>query len=156
MSDHSASSLFNSTVVNHHHPPVQDSIIDSLISVEHRHSPSPDYLLRCRRRRSVHLTHRQDSINWILNAHAYYRFQPLTAILSVNYFDRFLSATPSFEWNNGWKFQLLSVACLSLAAKMEEPEVPLLLDLQVSEPRFIFEPKTIQRMELWVMKKLLT
>lgn len=28
--------------------------------------------------------------------------------------------------------QLLSVACLSLAAKMEETEVPLSLDLQVS------------------------
>jgi hypothetical protein len=28
--------------------------------------------------------------------------------------------------------QLLSVACLSLAAKMEETEVPLLLDLQVN------------------------
>ena len=30
-----------------------------------------------------------------------------------------------------WMIQLLSVACLSLAAKMEETEVPLLLDLQV-------------------------
>lgn len=58
------------------------------------------------------------------------------------------------QWNKRWKFQLLSVACFSLAVKMEEPEVPLLLDLQVSEPRFVFEPKSIQRMELWVMKKL--
>lgn len=32
---------------------------------------------------------------------------------------------------NGWPLQLLSVACLSLAAKMEEPLVPSLLDLQV-------------------------
>ena len=32
-----------------------------------------------------------------------------------------------------WMIQLLSVACLSLAAKMEETEVPLLLDLQVME-----------------------
>jgi len=30
-----------------------------------------------------------------------------------------------------WMFQLLSVACISLAAKMEETEVPILLDLQV-------------------------
>ncbi|RRT46032.1 hypothetical protein BHM03_00028099 [Ensete ventricosum] len=30
-----------------------------------------------------------------------------------------------------WMTQLLSVACLSLAAKMEEIEVPLSLDLQV-------------------------
>lgn len=30
-----------------------------------------------------------------------------------------------------WMLQLLSVACISLAAKMEESEVPMLLDLQV-------------------------
>lgn len=46
------------------------------------------------------------------------------------------------------------MACFSLAAKMEEPEVPLLLDLQVSDPRFVFEPKSIQRMELLIMQKL--
>ena len=38
-----------------------------------------------------------------------------------------------------WMIQLLSVACLSLAAKMEETEVPLLLDLQVME----FNPSTL-------------
>ena len=55
---------------------------------------------------------------------------------------------------SGWPFQLLSVACLSLAAKMEEPQVPLLLDLQLFQPRFIFEPKTVQKMELRVMSVL--
>ncbi|XP_076937644.1 cyclin-D4-1-like [Bidens hawaiensis] len=134
-----------SAVVNHR----QDFVIDSLIAAEPRHSPLSDHLIN----RSVNGIHRQDSINWILNAHSYYRFQPLTAILSVNYFDRFLSSA-TFELNNGWEFQLLSVACLSLAAKMVESEVPLLLDLQVSDPRYVLEPKTIQRMELLVMEKL--
>lgn len=88
--------------------------------------------------------------------------------------------------------QLLSVACLSLAAKMEETQVPLSLDLQVqihskfysliyyfgenqlgihicinnngvfclviliqvAESRFLFEGRTIQRMELLVMSTL--
>ncbi|KAM4117749.1 hypothetical protein ACJW30_02G149500 [Castanea mollissima] len=54
----------------------------------------------------------------------------------------------------GWPLQLLSVACLALAAKMEETSVPLLLDLQVKEPRFLFQPKTVQRMELFVMSNL--
>lgn len=51
--------------------------------------------------------------------------------------------------------QLVAVACLSLAAKMEETSVPLLVDLQIIEPnRFLFKPKTVQRMELLVMAAL--
>lgn len=50
--------------------------------------------------------------------------------------------------------QLLSVACLSLAAKMEETCVPLLLDFQLFEPRFVFESRTVRRMELLVMASL--
>ncbi|KAH6557348.1 hypothetical protein KP509_1Z120100 [Ceratopteris richardii] len=52
-----------------------------------------------------------------------------------------------------WMFQLLSVACLSLAAKMVEVDVPLLLDLQVA-PDCLFEPRTILRMELLVLTTL--
>lgn len=54
----------------------------------------------------------------------------------------------------GWTFHLLSVACLSLAAKMEELYVPWLLDLQILERTYVFEPKIIQRMELLVMATL--
>ncbi|KAJ1421163.1 Cyclin-like [Sesbania bispinosa] len=53
-----------------------------------------------------------------------------------------------------WMTQLTAVACLSLAAKVEETHVPLLLDLQVEESRFVFEAKTIQRMELLVLSTL--
>lgn len=56
--------------------------------------------------------------------------------------------------DKAWPLQLLSVACLALAAKMEERKVPLLLDLQVIESRFLFKPKTVQRMELLVMASL--
>ncbi|KAF6170252.1 hypothetical protein GIB67_035357, partial [Kingdonia uniflora] len=52
------------------------------------------------------------------------------------------------------KMQLLDVACLFLAAKMEEIEVPLSVDLQVEECKFIFQAKTIQRMELLVLGTL--
>lgn len=50
--------------------------------------------------------------------------------------------------------QLVAVACLSLAAKVEETQVPLLLDLQVEESKYVFEAKTIQRMELLVLSTL--
>jgi cyclin D1/2/4 len=36
-----------------------------------------------------------------------------------------------FQEDKAWMTQLLSVACLSLAAKMEETSVPQSLDLQV-------------------------
>ncbi|CAI9104254.1 OLC1v1002889C1 [Oldenlandia corymbosa var. corymbosa] len=106
---------------------------------------------------------RQDSINWMLKVHAHYHFNPVTALLSVNYFDRFLSSyslpaishpTTPDSLGSGWAYQLLSVACLSLATKMEEPTVPLLLDLQIMEPTYVFDPRTVQRMELLVMAGL--
>ncbi|XP_045801966.1 cyclin-D1-1-like [Trifolium pratense] len=93
---------------------------------------------------------REESIAWILKVHAYYGFQPLTAYLSVNYMDRFLDSRPLPE-SKEWPPQLLSVACLSLAAKMEEPLVPSLLDLQIEGAKYIFQPRTILRMELLVL-----
>ncbi|KAF6166140.1 hypothetical protein GIB67_023850 [Kingdonia uniflora] len=53
-----------------------------------------------------------------------------------------------------WIMQLFDVTCLSLVAKMEEIEVPLSVDLQVEECKFIFEAKTIQIMELLVLSTL--
>ncbi|MED6125716.1 hypothetical protein PIB30_071297 [Stylosanthes scabra] len=59
-------------------------------------------------------------------------------------------------WKRGksWTMQLLAVACLSIAAKMEEIKVPQSVDIQVGEPKFVFEAKTIQRMELLVLSTL--
>ncbi|XP_022749144.1 cyclin-D4-1-like [Durio zibethinus] len=133
----------------YNYAPSDENTISKLIDLEPHHMPSSDYFRRCQDR-SIDVISRQDSINWILKVHASYNFSPVTAFLSVNYFDRFLSSH-CLPQANGWPFQLLSVACLSLAAKMVEPQVPLLLELQLFEPRFVFEPKTIQRMELRVM-----
>ncbi|XP_078171491.1 uncharacterized protein LOC144565575 [Carex rostrata] len=62
--------------------------------------------------------------------HAYFNFRPSSVYLSVNYLDRFLSVYEIPE-GNAWMIQLLSIACLFLASKMEETLVPLLLDLQM-------------------------
>lgn len=91
----------------------------------------------------------------------HFGFGPLCEYLSINYLDRFLSSyelpvsvqgskdesfvllmvsfSSHFDFNywihmqkgKAWTMQLLAVACLSLAAKIEETEVPLSLDLQV-------------------------
>ncbi|MED6161558.1 hypothetical protein PIB30_061936 [Stylosanthes scabra] len=96
---------------------------------------------------------RNEAIHWIEKVRVHFGFGPLTEYLAINYLDRFLS---SYELPKGraWTLQLLAVACLSIAAKMDETEVPFTLDLQVGESRFVFEAKTIQRMELLVLSTL--
>ncbi|KAG6473271.1 cyclin-D1-1-like isoform X1 [Zingiber officinale] len=101
---------------------------------------------------SVDPAARRDAVDWILKVRACYRFRPLTAYLAVIYVDRFLASHRLQQ--NGWALQLLSVACLSLGAKMEETLVPTLLDLQVEDAKFIFEPRTVLRMELLVLTAL--
>ncbi|KAI4367561.1 hypothetical protein MLD38_023287 [Melastoma candidum] len=132
---------------------VDDCALSTLVHSEPRHSPCPGYprrLLDC----PVDAAARQDFINWILRVHSHYNFKPATAFLCVNYFDRFLSRHDTLDMGEGWPFQLLSVACLSIAAKIEEVAVPSLRDLQVLEPKFVFEPGTVQRMEVMVMASL--
>ena len=73
---------------------------------------------------------RREAVDWILRVMEHYSFSALTAVLAVNYFDRFLFGF-QFQQGKPWMTQLAAVACLSLAAKVEETQVPLLLDLQV-------------------------
>ncbi|CAL0331500.1 unnamed protein product [Lupinus luteus] len=127
----------------------EEESIAGFIEDERNFVTRSDYLSMFRSR-SLDDSARKESVAWILKVQAYYGFQPLTAYLSVNYMGRFLNSR-QLPQTNGWPLQLLSVACLSLAAKMEEPMVPSLLDLQVEGPKYIFEPTTIQRMELLVL-----
>ncbi|TYG69410.1 hypothetical protein ES288_D05G228000v1 [Gossypium darwinii] len=96
---------------------------------------------------------RREAVEWMLKVNAHYSFSALTAVLAVNYLDRFLLTFP-FQSEKPWMSQLAAIACLSLAAKVEETQVPLLLDLQVEESRYVFEPKTIQRTEILVLSTL--
>lgn len=66
----------DNTWISHHESPPppppydgdDDSTILSLIDCESHHMLSPDYLQRCRER-TVFVTARQDSINWILKVY---------------------------------------------------------------------------------------
>jgi len=51
-----------------------------------------------------------------------------------------------------WAIRLLSIACLSLAAKMEECNVPGLSEFKLDD--YSFEGKVIQKMELLVLSTL--
>ncbi|KAF3446556.1 hypothetical protein FNV43_RR11736 [Rhamnella rubrinervis] len=94
---------------------------------------------------------RLEAITWILKIRAVFGFRFQTAYLSMTYFDRFLSRR-SINNEQLWAIKLLSVACLSLAAKMEELNIPALSEFQLED--YNFESKVIQRMELLVLNTL--
>jgi len=73
---------------------------------------------------------RGEAVEWMLKVNAHYGFSALTATLAVTYLDRFLLSF-HFQREKPWVIQLVAVTCISLAAKVEETQVPLLLDLQV-------------------------
>lgn len=133
-------------------PKQSDECLASMAEKEVEHLPDLDYLNRLKTGR-FDLASRNEALDWILKVHAHFGFGPLCAYLSVNYLDRFLS---TYELPKGkkWMMQLLAVSCLSLAAKMEETEVPISIDLQVGECKFVFEARTIQRMELLILSTL--
>lgn len=129
-----------------------EECLSTLLEKETEHLPAGDYakgLMNGELSNSA----RKYAVDWIHKAHAYYSFGPLSAYLSVNYLDRFLS-THELPQGKAWMMQLLAVACLSLATKMEETEVPLSVDLQVCSAKYVFDAKAIQRMELLVLSKL--
>jgi len=80
---------------------------------------------------------RREAVEWMLKVNAHYGFSALTATLAVNYLDRFLLSF-HFQKEKPWMIQLVAVTCISLAAKVEETQVPLLLDLQVC---YVLNPK---------------
>lgn len=96
---------------------------------------------------------RREAVEWIMRVHAHYAFSALTALLAVNYWDRF-TCSFALQEDKPWMTQLSAVACLSLAAKVEETQVPLLIDFQVEDSSPVFEAKNIQRMELLVLSSL--
>lgn len=76
---------------------------------------------------------RQEAVHWILAAKSYHSFSALTVVFAVNYLDRFLLSLKFCKELSmkPWMVQLVATACLTLAAKVEETHVPLLLHLQV-------------------------
>lgn len=129
-----------------------DDSIAEFIEQERKFVPGIDYVERFQSQ-VLDASAREESVAWILKVQRFYGFQPLTAYLAVNYLDRFIYCR-GFPVANGWPIQLLSVACLSLAAKMEEPLVPSIVDLQIEGAKYIFEPRTIRRMEFLVLSVL--
>lgn len=106
----------------------EDAELASLFSKEQEQNNQKSRLY-CTEDSSLCLV-RNEAVEWMLKVSAHYGFTNLTSILAINYLDRFLSSV-HFQREKPWMIQLVAVTCLSLAAKVEETQVPLLLDLQV-------------------------
>ncbi|KAK4760939.1 hypothetical protein SAY87_005832 [Trapa incisa] len=94
---------------------------------------------------------RLDSIEWILSTRSFLGLHYRTAYLAVIYIDRFL-AKRTLGDRKLWAVQLISVACLSLAAKMEECDVPVLSGFP--SQKYEFEGRVITKMELLILDTL--
>ncbi|XP_066385256.1 cyclin-D2-2-like [Miscanthus floridulus] len=133
-----------------------DEVVASLMEKEKEqlHSVATgDYLQRLLSAGGLESSCRIAAIDWIKKATAYYYFGPLSAYLAVNYLDRYLS-TNQIPADQPWMPQLLSIACLTIAAKMEETMVPRRLDFYDQNQKYTFELVTIQRMEIHVLASL--
>ncbi|XP_021735051.1 cyclin-D3-1-like [Chenopodium quinoa] len=95
---------------------------------------------------------RREALEWMIKVNYHHNFSAITLVLGVNYFDKFMLSF-GYQKEMPWMTHLAAVACLSLASKMEEIYVPLLLDFQVEHEQ-IFEAKVVQRMELLVLSTL--
>ncbi|RZR84069.1 hypothetical protein BHM03_00010796 [Ensete ventricosum] len=125
----------------------------------------PELSVDCGGEDTYLLSARREAVEWVDRTAARHAFSVLTAMLAVNYLDRcFLPSAAAgglrLQKDKPWMGRLAAVACLSLAAKVEETSVPLLLDLQAAatpepeENKYVFEAKTIRRMELLVLSTL--
>uniref|UniRef100_A0ACD6AXM4 Uncharacterized protein n=1 Tax=Avena sativa TaxID=4498 RepID=A0ACD6AXM4_AVESA len=78
-----------------YHPVQSDGCIAALVEREEEHMPMDGYpQMLLRRLGGPDLAAvRRDAIDWIWKVIEHYNFAPLTAVLSVNYLDRFLSSS---------------------------------------------------------------
>ncbi|GAB4825038.1 hypothetical protein Ancab_007911 [Ancistrocladus abbreviatus] len=120
-----------------------DSTLPSLFLLESDHMVTQTYIL------SLNIPLRHETVSLISQVSR--RFDPFLSYLAVNYLDRFFSSQGIPE-QKPWVVRLLSIACVSLAAKMMKAEFSV-SDVQCSEG-FIFDTQTIERMELLILGAL--
>ncbi|XP_020518110.1 putative cyclin-D6-1 isoform X2 [Amborella trichopoda] len=129
-------------------PEDQPECISELFASESEHMPLQNYFERYKTR-DLRLSTRQESISLILKSLC--NLDPFVPYLAISYLDRFMSRQ-EMPKGKAWISKLISLSCLSLAAKMKNVAF-CLSDFQ-SEERFMFDTQTIKRMELLILRIL--
>ncbi|GFP78905.1 cyclin-d5-1 [Phtheirospermum japonicum] len=94
---------------------------------------------------------RLEALKWILQTRVLFGYHYRTAYLSLIYFDQFFGKT-WFSEKPTWTSRILSIACLSIAAKMEEQKARSFTEYHVDG--YSFQGIAVQRMELCVFSTL--
>uniref|UniRef100_J3LQU3 Cyclin-like domain-containing protein n=1 Tax=Oryza brachyantha TaxID=4533 RepID=J3LQU3_ORYBR len=98
---------------------------------------------------------RRATVKWILETRGCFGFCHRTAYLAIAYFDRFCARRCIDRSVMPWAARLLAVACVSLAAKMEEYRAPALSEFRAGDDDgYEFSCVSIRRMELLVLSTL--
>lgn len=97
---------------------------------------------------------RQNAISLLVQVRFACGLDPFLIYLAANYIDRFLSRR-EIPSEKPWIVRLLCICCLSLAAKMMKKKEKTDFSLaNLQEDGFIFDSRTIKRMELLVLGAL--
>ncbi|CAN1304194.1 Putative cyclin-D7-1 [Linum perenne] len=109
----------------------------------------------CLHRSTSFLFARSRAIQWVLKACGQLNLSVSTVFSASNYLDRFMSMHRRLKWET-WMVELVTVACLSVAAKFNETAstAPSLDDFQMEEMEHCFKPSSIQQVELLVLQAL--
>ncbi|KZV20516.1 hypothetical protein F511_21030 [Dorcoceras hygrometricum] len=126
-----------------------DGGVLSLFANESEHMPSPISFQSSELRFAV----RRRAISLISHAKFSYKLDPLLVYLAVNYIDRFISKHVILE-KRPWISHILVVACLSLAAKMRNSDLSVILTDLSREEGFDFDARSVQRMESIILATL--
>ncbi|KAL4278295.1 hypothetical protein GQ457_03G006050 [Hibiscus cannabinus] len=118
----------------------------SLFLAESDHMPTQNYV------NDLDISIRQEAINSISQFSC--KLGPFSWYLAINYLDRFLSSQgiPVLQQPKTWVLRLVSISCVSLAAKMTESEFSL-ADFQ-GDGGLIFDAQTVERMEYLILGAL--
>ncbi|KAG6469285.1 hypothetical protein ZIOFF_073992 [Zingiber officinale] len=100
---------------------------------------------------AIDLCARREAVTLVLKVQSHCDLKPSVACLAVSYVDRYLSKR-TIPRDKPWIVRLLAISCLFLASKMQMTIIAI-EDLQRNE-EFVFDLRTIQRMELLVLGAL--
>ncbi|XP_039038095.1 putative cyclin-D6-1 [Hibiscus syriacus] len=123
----------------------------SLFLLESDHMPTQNYintLDACH----LHISLRREAISSISLFSC--KLGSFPSYLAINYLDRFLSSHGKLvlQQPRTWVLRLVSISCVSLAAKMTKPELGL-VDFQVGGG-FVSDAQTVERMEYLILGAL--